>query len=224
MNGIVGLRPTYGRVSRYGVIPLSPSLDLVGPLARTVEDCALLFQAIAGFDALDPGSVEAPLPDHAASLKGDIKGMRIGIDAGYFLYGQVTDAVRSAVEAAIVKLSELGAIRVDVSIPELEWSSTVGNATTLVDASTWHRKLLRSNLLDYHPGTRRMLELGELVPGSHYVMVQRVRTLIRRAVRQAFANDRLDALIGPTIPITAPRLDELSVNRFDDGAPGTLSS
>jgi aspartyl-tRNA(Asn)/glutamyl-tRNA(Gln) amidotransferase subunit A len=224
VNGIVGLRPTYGRVSRYGVIPLSPSMDQVGPLARTVEDCALLFEAIAGFDALDPGSVDAPMPDYAASLKGDIRGLRIGIDAGYFLYGQVTDAVRSAVESAIVKLCELGAVRVGISIPELEWSMTVGNVTTLVDASTWHRKFLRSKLLDYHPGTRRMLELGELVPASHYVMVQRVRALICRAVRRAFESNRLDALIGPTIPITAPPLDQLSVSRFDDGAPGTLST
>ena len=224
VNGIVGLKPTYGRVSRYGVIPLSPSLDHVGPLARTVEDCALLFQAICGFDALDPGSVDVPSPDFVAALNGDIKGVRIGVDAGYFLYEQVTDAVRRAVESAIVKLSELGAVRIDVNIPELEWSTTVGNVTTLVDAGAWHRKRLRSRLLDYHPGTRRMLELGELVPGYHYVMVQRVRTLIRNAVRQAFTVNRLDALIGPTIPITAPPLDQLSVNRFDDKVPGALST
>jgi aspartyl-tRNA(Asn)/glutamyl-tRNA(Gln) amidotransferase subunit A len=128
------------------------------------------------------------------------------------------------VESAIVKLSELGAVCIDVKIPELEWSTTVGNVTTLVDAGAWHHKLLRSRLLDYHPGTRRMLELGELVPGYQYVMVQRVRTLIRNAVRQAFTIKRLDALIGPTIPITAPQLDQLSVNRFDDKAPGALST
>ena len=224
VNGIVGLKPTYGRVSRYGVIPLSTSLDHVGPLARTIEDCALLFQAIAGFDARDPGSSNVPLPNYVATPNADIKGVRIGIDADYFLYEQVTAAVRDAVEAAIVKLTELGATRVDISVPELEWSTTVGNVTTLVEGGAWHRTLLRSKLLDYHPRTRLMLELGELVPGYHYVMVQRVRTLIREAVRKAFASNALDALIGPTIPVTAPRIDLLSVSRFDDGAPGALSS
>lgn len=224
VNGIVGLKPTYGRVSRYGVIPLSTSLDHVGPLARTIEDCALLLQAIAGHDANDPGSSNNAVSNYANALGGGVEGLRIGIDADYFLYEQVSAAVRRAVDSAIAKLTELGAIRVDISVPELEWSTTVGNVTTLVEAGAWHRKLLRSNLLDYHPGTRRVLELGELIPGHHYVMVQRIRALIVHGVRKAFTNNNLHAMVGPTIPVTAPRLDQLSVDRFDESAPGALST
>jgi aspartyl-tRNA(Asn)/glutamyl-tRNA(Gln) amidotransferase subunit A len=224
VNGIVGLKPTYGRVSRHGVIPLSTSLDHIGPLARTVEDCALIFQAIAGFDPRDPGSARVPDPNYEVGLNPSITGMRIGVDAGYFLYEQVSGAVRAAVEAAIDQLTELGAIRIDVRVPELDWCTVVGNVTTLVEASTWHRGFLRTRLLDYHPGTRRMLELGELIPGSHYLLVQRVRKLIRDGVRRAFTTSGLDAMFGPTIPITAPPIDQLSVNRFDDSNPGALST
>jgi aspartyl-tRNA(Asn)/glutamyl-tRNA(Gln) amidotransferase subunit A len=224
VNGIVGLKPTYGRVSRHGCIPMSSSLDHIGPMTRTVQDTALLLQAIAGFDPHDPASLTAPVPDYRSELWAGIRGMRIGIDSGYFLYEHVQDSVRHAVETAINVLVSLGAERVDVVIPELEWSTTVGNVTTEVDMSTWHRRLLRSKRQDYDPGTRLMLELGELIPGTHYVLVQQVRTRIRDAVRRSFTEHRLDALLGPTIPVTAPRLDQLSVDLVDETAEGGLST
>ena len=224
VNGIVALKATYGRVSRHGCIPMSSSLDHVGPMTRTVEDTAIILQAIAGFDPRDPGSLQAPVPDYRSGLSGGIRGMRIGLDRGYFLYDQVQPSVRQAVEAAIDLLVSLGAECVDVTIPELEWSTTVGNVTTEVDISTWHRRLLRTKLKDYHPGTRLMLELGELIPATHYVLVQQVRTRIRDAVRRAFTEYRLDSLIGPTIPVTAPRLADLSVDLVDESAEGALST
>jgi aspartyl-tRNA(Asn)/glutamyl-tRNA(Gln) amidotransferase subunit A len=224
VNGIVALKATYGRVSRHGCIPMSSSLDHVGPMTRTVEDSAILLQAIAGFDPNDPGSLKAPVPDYRSGLEGGIKGMRIGLDRGYFLYEHVQPAVRQAVEAAIEELVSLGAECVEVTIPELEWSTTVGNVTTEVDISTWHRRLLRTRRSDYHPGTRLMLELGELIPATHYVLVQQVRTRIRDAVRRSFGEHRLDCLIGPTIPVTAPRLDQLSVDLVDESAQGGLST
>jgi Asp-tRNA(Asn)/Glu-tRNA(Gln) amidotransferase A subunit family amidase len=224
VNGIVGLRPTYGRVSRHGVIPLSTSLDQVGPLARTVEDCALILQAIAGFDPHDPGSVSVPVSNYEVGQNPSIAGIRVGIDAGYFMYHQVSSPVRAAVDAAIGKLTEMGAIRVDVRVPELEWCSVVGIVTTLVEASSWHRGFLRSRLREYHPGTRLMLELGELIPASHYLLVQRARKLIRDGMRRTFAANGLDVMIGPTIPITAPPIEQLSVSRLDDSKPGALST
>jgi aspartyl-tRNA(Asn)/glutamyl-tRNA(Gln) amidotransferase subunit A len=224
VNGIVALKATYGRVSRRGCVPMSSSLDHVGPMTRTVEDTAILLQAIAGFDPDDPGSLNAPVPDYRSGLGAGIRGMRIGLDRGYFLYDQVQAPVRKAVEAAIEVLVSLGAECVDVTIPELEWSTTVGNVTTEVDISTWHRRLLRTKLKDYHPGTRLMLELGELIPATHYVLVQQVRTRIRDAVRRTFGEQRLDCLIAPTIPVTAPRLDQLSVDLVDESAEGALST
>jgi aspartyl-tRNA(Asn)/glutamyl-tRNA(Gln) amidotransferase subunit A len=224
VNGIVALKATYGRVSRYGCIPMSSSLDHVGPMTRTVEDVAILLQAIAGFDPNDPGSLQVPVPDYRSGLGAGIRGMRIGLDRAYFLYDQVQAPVRQAVEAAIEMLVSIGAECVDVTIPELEWSTTVGNVTTEVDISTWHRRLLRTKLKDYHPGTRLMLELGELIPATHYVLVQQVRTRIRDAVRRTFGEHRLDCLIGPTIPVTAPRLDQLSVDLVDESAEGGLST
>jgi aspartyl-tRNA(Asn)/glutamyl-tRNA(Gln) amidotransferase subunit A len=224
VNGIVALKATYGRVSRRGCVPMSSSLDHVGPMTRTVEDAAILLQAIAGFDSDDPGSLNAPVPDYRSGLGAGIRGMRIGLDRGYFLYAQVQPSVRQAVEAAIEVLVSLGAECVDITIPELEWSTTVGNVTTEVDISTWHRRLLRTKLEDYHPGTRLMLELGELIPATHYVLVQQVRTRIRDAVRRTFGEQRLDCLIAPTIPVTAPRLDQLSVDLVDESAEGALST
>jgi aspartyl-tRNA(Asn)/glutamyl-tRNA(Gln) amidotransferase subunit A len=224
VNGIVGMKATYGRVSRHGCVPMSSSLDHVGPLTRTVEDAALLLQAIAGFDPSDPGSLRVPVPDYRSGLGAGVRGMRIGIDRDYFLFDQVQAPVRKAVEAAIEVLVSLGAECIDVTIPELEWSTTVGNVTTEVDISTWHRRLLRTKLKDYHPGTRLMLELGELIPATHYVLVQQVRSRIRNAVRKTFTEHRLDSLIGPTIPVTAPRLDQLSVDLVDEGAQGALST
>jgi aspartyl-tRNA(Asn)/glutamyl-tRNA(Gln) amidotransferase subunit A len=224
VNGIVGLKPTYGRVSRHGCIPMSSSLDHIGPMTRTVQDTAIVLEAIAGYDPRDPASLNVLASDYRSELGAGIRGMRIGIDSGYFLYDQVQAPVRSAVETAIDVLVSLGAVRFDVSIPELEWSTTVGNVTTEVDMSTWHRRLLRTKRGHYDPGTRLMLELGELIPGSHYVLVQQVRARIRDAVRRSFTEHRLDALLGPTIPVTAPRLDQLSVDLVDEAASGGLST
>ncbi len=224
VNGIVGLKPTYGLVSRNGCVPMSTSLDHIGPMTRTVLDTAILLEAIVGFDAGDPASLRSPVVDYRSGLGAGIRGMRIGIDTGYFFYDKVQAPVRKAVETAIDVLVSLGAVRVDISIPELEWSTTVGNVTTEVDMSTWHRQLLRSKGGHYHPGTRLMLELGELIPGTHYVLAQQARTRIRGAVRRTFAEHRLDALLGPTIPVTAPRLDDLSVDLVDEAADGGLAT
>lgn len=217
VNGVVGLKPTYGRVSKYGVFPMSPTLDTVGPLARTAEDCALTLTAIAGHDPLDSGSIDEPVPDYAASLSQGIKGLRLGVDREYFFYKHVMRDVRAAAEAAIDRLEELGAEIVEVRLPELQYAAPAGFAVLLADTSEWHRKLLRSQGDKYVPATRVMLELGEMVLGAQYVYAQRARAALRDRIRRSFAMHRLDGLIGPTLPTTTMPVEKLSVDLSGEG-------
>ncbi|MDF3041403.1 MAG: amidase, partial [Thermomicrobiales bacterium] len=125
INGIVGLKPTYGRVSRSGVVSLGTSLDHIGPLTRTVEDCALVLQAIAGHDPADVGSVNEPVPDFRSDLETGVRGLVIGVERAHFFYDGVTDDTRQAVEAVLETLKGLGATIVTVELPELAWSPEV---------------------------------------------------------------------------------------------------
>jgi aspartyl-tRNA(Asn)/glutamyl-tRNA(Gln) amidotransferase subunit A len=217
VNGVVGLKPTYGRISKYGVFPMSPTLDTVGPMARTAEDCALMLGAVAGFDPLDGGSIDEPVPDYAAELGRGIKGLRLGVDRDYFFYKHVSDDVRAAAEATVARLSDLGATVVEVRIPELELAAAVGMTILLADTSEWHHRLLRSHADKYVPATRVMLELGEMVLAAPYVHAQRVRTALRDRLRNAFAMHRLDSLIGPTLPNTTMPVEKLSVDLTGEG-------
>ncbi|HZS94401.1 MAG TPA: amidase, partial [Chloroflexota bacterium] len=120
LNGLVGLKPTFGRVSRYGVVPLSPSLDHVGPMTRTVTDNALMLSAIAGPDQADSGSIDVPVDDYLLNIDRGIHGMRIGIDRRYFFDPTLQPDVRNAVETVIAELEDAGAEIIDVSMPELD--------------------------------------------------------------------------------------------------------
>ncbi|MCW2781817.1 MAG: aspartyl/glutamyl-tRNA(Asn/Gln) amidotransferase subunit [Marmoricola sp.] len=208
VNGIVGLKPTYGRVSRFGVFQASPSLDHVGFLTRSVEDCTILYSAIAGFDARDPASLREPVGDPRADLDRGVSGLRLGVDRHYFFdFPGVEAGVRAAADAALDQLKAIGAELVDVTIPELDLMSAVGSTINLVDNSAWHGQLLRTRRGDYEPETRRMLAFGELIPAVAYANAQRARRVLSDAVRKAFETHRLDALIGPTVPVTAYPLD-----------------
>jgi aspartyl-tRNA(Asn)/glutamyl-tRNA(Gln) amidotransferase subunit A len=213
MNNIVGLKPTFGRVSRYGIVPLSPSLDHAGPLARTVEDCALLLQAIAGYDPLDSGSIDHPIADYRAELEAGTEGRVIGVERGYAFYEGVSDDVRAAVDAVISDLQRQGAKIVAVKMPELNFMATVLLTILLPEASACHRRWLRERWAEYDAATRVMLELGELVPGTHYITAQRVRRLLRETMKNVFRAYQLDALLSPTLPIT-------TVPRGQRSAPG----
>lgn len=223
VNGVVGLKPTFGRVSKYGVFPMSPSLDTVGPLTRTAEDCALMLGAIAGHDRKDPCTLEAGVPDYAASIKEGVRGLRLGLDREYFLYERVSDEVRAASEMAIERLAELGAEIVEVRIPHLEFAPHAGMAVLTADTSEWHRHLLRTRRDDYSPGVRLMLELGELVQASQYLHGERARAAIAAGVRNAFEQHRLDCLIGPTLPTTTMPLAEHSTNLAGEDGDTDLS-
>jgi Asp-tRNA(Asn)/Glu-tRNA(Gln) amidotransferase A subunit family amidase len=194
VNGIVGFKPTYGRISRAGVFPASPSLDHVGMLARTVEDCTLLFEAIC-----DPGPSRP-----AADTTVDLRGVRLGVERPYFFdYLEVQDGIRDAAEQAIEVLSSLGAEVVEVSVPELGFASAAGSIINLVENSAWHQRLLHTHYCDYEPETRRMLSLGSLIPAAAYVNAQKARRVIVDALHRTYREHGLTALVGPTIPTVA---------------------
>jgi aspartyl-tRNA(Asn)/glutamyl-tRNA(Gln) amidotransferase subunit A len=215
INGLVGLKPTYGRVSIYGVVPVAWSLDHVGPITRTVQDTALILQAISGYDPNDDFSADELVPDFTAELESGVRGLRVGIERDYFFYEGVSDDVRNAVEAVISEYQQQGAEIVDVSLPELEVTPDAVFTIVLCEGSTYHRHLLREHGDKYDATTRSMVQLGELIPATHYLTAQRARALYRSAMANLFKSQRLDAMLWPTLPLTTVPFDDLYVPRKD---------
>lgn len=199
--GTVGLKPTYGRVSRRGVASLSWSLDHVGPLARNVRDCALVLQATAGFDRRDPATVAEPVPDYTAGLGEGIAGLRVGVPVNYY-FDRIHDDVERSVRAAIGVLEGLGARPVEVTIPYAEQILAAEWAILMPEASAYHQEMLRTKAELYTPETRTLLEVGELVLATDYIKALRVRTLMQQAWRDLF--DDIDVLVTPGMPVAAP--------------------
>jgi len=209
LNGVTGLKPTYGRVSRYGVIPMAETLDTVGPMARTADDCGLMLDVISGPDRADPSA----LAETGMGEIRDVSGMRLGVDRDYFFGSFLRSDIRGCLEKALDDLRGLGAELIDVRIPALDETAAVGLIILLAETSAGHRAYLRSPAREaYAQATRVLLELGELVSASAYVNAQRLRRAIARDVQAAFEDEGLDALVGPTchittIPMNAVRVD-----------------
>ena len=215
VNGIVGLKPTYGRVSRHGVVPLGTSLDHVGPLTRTVEDCAIVLQAIAGYDPADRGSLDEPVADYRAELETGVRGLVIGVERAHFFYEGLTEDVRRAVEAVLETLRTLGARIVEVELPELIQSPEVLMTIVGAEASAFHRRRLRERPGDYDLTTRRALEMGEFIPATHYLQAQRARALLRDRMAALFRANAMDVLVSPTMPTTTVPIPDLFAPRND---------
>ena len=215
INNIVGLKPTYGRISAYGVIPLSWTLDHVGPMTRTVLDNALMLNATAGHDPNDLTSARQKVPDYSAAIDEGVHGMRIGIDRGFVLYPGVIDDVRAATEAVISELAEMGAEIIETRLPEFELTPETLFTVMMAEASTYHRQQLREKGDLYDPATRATLKMGELIPATHYVTGLRARELYRSAMKDLFRSENLDALISPTLPLPTALLTELHQPRKD---------
>ncbi|MBI1886054.1 MAG: Asp-tRNA(Asn)/Glu-tRNA(Gln) amidotransferase subunit GatA [Chloroflexi bacterium] len=203
--GIVGLKPTYGRVSRYGVVPLSWALDHVGPMCRTVEDAALVLGAIAGADPLDPSAADVVVPRFESRLDGDVKGLRLGVPREYF-FDNVDAEVEAAVRGAVAVLEELGASVREVSLPHLEATPHAVNAIMLPEALAYHQAWLKERPGDYGEDVRLRLELGATYPAVHYVQAQRTRSLIVEEWGRVF--EEIDLLVTPATPIPAAAIGE----------------
>ena len=231
--GVVGLKPTYGRVSRYGLVAFGSSLDQIGPFTKDVTDCAMLLNIIAGFDKRDSTSVDKPVPDYTKALVKDVKGLRIGVPKEYFIEGiqpEVLKAVRDAVEV----LKKAGAVVKEISLPHTQYAVAVYYIVATAEASSnlarfdgvqyglraLPDKARKTALVDMYETTRqkgfgdeakRRIMLGTYVLSSgyydaYYLRAQKVRTLIKQDFDKAFA--QCDAILCPTSPTTAFRIGE----------------
>ncbi|MCH8062296.1 MAG: Asp-tRNA(Asn)/Glu-tRNA(Gln) amidotransferase GatCAB subunit A [Chloroflexi bacterium] len=203
--GLAGIRPTYGRVTRHKVVPMCWSLDTVGPMTRTVEDCAIMLQAIAGHDRRDATSSNTPVPDYFAALTGDITGLRVALPREMFDFEALDSEVKGAVEKAVGVLIELGASSDEVSLPTSERSGAVFIANADVDCAAFHSEWLRTRPDDYDWNTRTRLESASLTPAVSYIKAQRARALIRRELMEVLAEH--DVIVMPTGPVPAPTIE-----------------
>jgi aspartyl-tRNA(Asn)/glutamyl-tRNA(Gln) amidotransferase subunit A len=199
--GCVGIKPTYGRVSARGVIPLSWSLDHVGPLAATVGDTALVLQAIAGYDALDVCSADVPVSDYVSGLDEGTKSLRVGVPRAHF-YDDLDDEVRAAMDAALVVIETLVADVRDVQI-EVSSDRTVQAA----ESFAYHADHVARTPESYQPETLRRIRSGEKISAAEYILRRRELDAERRRAREIFAD--VDLLVTPTMPIPAPAIADL---------------
>ena len=227
--GVVGLMPTYGRVSRYGLIAFASSLDRIGPLTKTVKDAATILQVIAGRDPMDSTTAEAPVADYVADLNKPVRGLRLGVAKEYFGEG-LDPEVRAAVEAGIQKLASLGCEIVPVSMPHMKYAIPVYYIVATAEASsnlarfdgvrfgyrakeakTLSQMYRRTRDQGFGPEVKRRIMLGTYVLSAgyydaYYLKAQKVRTLLTRDFDQAF--QQVDAIVTPTSPTPAFKLGE----------------
>jgi aspartyl-tRNA(Asn)/glutamyl-tRNA(Gln) amidotransferase subunit A len=208
---IVGLKATYGRVSRYGVVPLSWTLDHCGPMTWTVEDTAIMLQAIAGHDPKDPTSSHAPVPDYSAALVDDIKGMTIGVPRHFFFADDpLIDRDNLAViETALKTLQDLGARVVDVQIPSLQYAGASQPVIMLSEAFAYHARKLRSKPEEFGDMVRTRFRTGALFSSGEYVQAQRVRNVIKRDFARAL--QQVDLIASPTMSNPPPAFQGINV-------------
>jgi aspartyl-tRNA(Asn)/glutamyl-tRNA(Gln) amidotransferase subunit A len=210
LSGTVGLKPTFGRVSRDGIVPHSWSLDHAGPLTRTVADAALLLNALAGHDPRDPGSADRAVEDYAAGLGKPISDLRIGLCRNHFFERNEAD-VDAAIEQAIEALAAAGAKIRELSIPNLRYGLGAIFAIELSSSTAYHDASLRAGRVEhYQPDVRTLVEIGRMVTGPDYLKAEQFRQVLISDFRRAF--EEVDVLITPTTPLTAWRQGEWTVS------------
>jgi len=213
--GCVGMKQTWSRVSRYGVLPLADSLDHAGPITRTVRDAALMLQVIAGHDPNDSTSSTEPVQDYTLGLDLDLEGVRVGVIKE--LMTGLSDAVAHSFEAALRELRTLGAEVEEVAIANIEMCSTIATSIMFAEAAEYHEQWMRTRPHDYGHDVRRMLEAGMLTPALYYVRAQRSRAAILAEALKAL--DQFTVLAAPTASIPAPRIEVGGRALTDSGAP-----
>ncbi len=205
LNGITGLRPTWGRVSRHGMFPFSWSLDAGGPMTRTVEDAALVLGVIAGHDPKDPQTSRLPTPDYLHGLKDGLEGVRVGLLREFMDPSDADGEVLAAVRAAASQMGELGADVGEASLPMLEELGTAPAIISESDGAAAHRQWLNDRPEEYGANIRRRLLAASLLPSQVVHKAARMRALFRREWLKLF--ERFDVLISPTSPSVAGRIE-----------------
>ena len=208
--GLAGLKPTYGRVSRAGIMPLSFSLDHAGPLTWTVEDAAIVLQAIAGYDASDPASADRPVPHFRAALMSEnLRGVRLGAARSMFERDCVaSDEMRAVFDGAVETLRDLGASITDIELPPLALYNATAYLIARSEGFAIHEKALRERPQDYGALARDRLTIGAYIRASDMVQAMRRRQMLVEATTAAMGG--VDAILLPTAPDSAPRLGDLA--------------
>src|SRR5947209_10620410 len=221
VNGIVGIRPTIGRVSNHNVVPLAWTMDTVSPMARTVEDCVLMFEIIAGHDPLDDHSASAPVPDYRGELGRGLRGLRIGLIRDYSL-SHVQRAVGDTIRAALKTLESLGVDIEEIAMPSIQGNISAQLTIESCEPSTYHQEWLRTRADDYGDDVRTLLELGEMYLATHYLQAQRYRSVLRKEFVEGFK--RVDVFVTPTLPFTATPCGATTVAIEDNREEDMLSA
>jgi len=212
--GVVGLKPTYGRVSRAGVMPLSWSMDHLGPLTRTVADAALLLEIVAGHDPHDATSSRRGVPYYQRTLDGPIAGLRVGVPENFYFDG-VTPDVDAAVRTAADVLAGLGASVAPIRVPDPRTLADIGNVISRSESAVLHERLARDRPHELQPAVRARLEIGFHISAHDYLQALRLRSrLAREFLAEVFAE--VDALLAPVIPEPAPALETAKSGSVDD--------
>ena len=201
-SGVVGLRPSFGRVSRHGMLGAVWSMDMGGPISRTVEDCAITLSAIAGHDPNDRYTWDAPAPDYLAALDGNVTGMKMGIVRERVDNDQVDGEVRAAVLKAASLFGEMGASVQEVSIPLAPHCGVIFNGIAYVEGASVHHRYIRERLQEYDHNVKIRNLAGSILPAEAYYKSQKLRQVVRRQVLEAL--ERVDVLLLPTAPMLAP--------------------
>ena len=207
--GLAGIKPTYGLISRMGILPLAFSLDHAGPMAWTAEDCAILLQAMAGHDPADPASANRPIPDYRAALQAGVKGLRIGVIRHFYERdNEANAATRQAIEAAAQKFAELGCSVREVTLSPLDDWASCGVLMMLAEAYAIHEHNLRRRFTDYGEIFRDRMALAGLITAADYIQALRRRRELVAELDRAMAD--LDLVMTAAAPSEAPRIEEVS--------------
>jgi aspartyl-tRNA(Asn)/glutamyl-tRNA(Gln) amidotransferase subunit A len=211
--GVTGLKPTYGLISRAGAMPLSQSLDTVGPLARSAEDCALLIGLMAGADPEDPTTLARPVPDYAAAIRQPINGLRIGVPTAFYV-DDLDSEVAAILDETIAVFRREGADIVQVELPDQHQLTAACQLVLAVEAAAFHKRWLIERPQDYGPQVLMRLQNGIAIPGVSYLEAMRWRGSALAAHNAAVAG--IDAVIAPVAPVAAPTIVESDIGNSPD--------